>query len=330
MTDLSVSVVIVNWNGGTYLLDCLHKLKAQTLAPSRILVMDNGSTDGSCEAAERVPGVTVKRLSANLGFAAANNRAIEECDTDLVALLNPDAFPEPDWLEQLVDAAKTRPDVASFGSRQMLHGFENILDGTGDIYHISGVAWRDRHGFTVQPDVDLIPKEIFCPCAAAALYRRDVWLASGGFDEDFFCYVEDVDLGFRLRILGYQSLYVPSAVVNHVGAATSGGHHSEFAVYHGHRNLVWAFIKNMPGLLFWLLLPVHLTLNMITLAHFALRGHGGVMLKAKVDALKNVPAFWLKRRQIQARRRASIQDIWRMLDKRLSTSRSVTYSRPEP
>jgi GT2 family glycosyltransferase len=139
----------------------------------------------------------------------------------------------------------------------------------------------------------------------------------GGFDEDFFCYAEDVDLGFRLRLAGHRCLLVPDAVVRHVGSATTGGQKSDFAVYHGHRNLVWTYMKNMPGALFWLFLPLHILLNLVTVLWFSLRGQGRVIMRAKRDALCDLPRMWRKRREIQRARRAPVGEIWRALDKRL-------------
>lgn len=323
MDDAEITVVIVNWNGGDMLEQCMTSLMRQSRCPSRILVIDNDSADGSADRVRHFEGVEVRSAGANLGFARANNLAIRECDTDFVALLNPDAFPDTDWLASLLRAARAYPDVAAFGSRQMVHGTENTLDGIGDVYHFSGLIWRDGHGRS-RSEADDVNGEIFSPCAGAALYRRDALVDVGGFDEDYFCYVEDVDLGFRLRLAGYKSMYVADSVVHHVGSACSGGQHSDFAVYHGHRNLVWAFVKNMPGALFWILLPAHLLLNVVTLMHFALRGQGAVMLRAKRDALRGIPSAWRKRRGIQARRRASVLDIWRVLDKRLIPSRRLS------
>ncbi len=315
-----VTAIVVNWNGGQLLEESLRGLTRQSLPPARILVIDNGSTDGSAELAEKIPGVTVRKTGENLGFAAGNNRALEECDTEFVALLNPDALPDPDWLANLVAAAEAYPDAASFGSRQMMHGEPDRLDGIGDVYHFSGAVWRDRYG-RVQREEDTVAKEIFCACAAAVLYRRDALLDVGGFDEDFFCYVEDVDLGFRLRLAGYTSRYVPDAVVHHVGSACTGGQNSDFSVYHGHRNLVWAFIKNMPGFLFWVLLPAHILLNLVAIGHFIKHGQAQVILRSKWDALKGIAKMWRKRRTIQANRRAKIADIWRALGKRIPKRR---------
>lgn len=313
---MSVAVIIVNYNSGALLAECLRHLELQTIQPESVLVVDNASFDESADSLQGFLDVIVLKMKSNLGFAAGNNRALAKCDTEFVALLNPDAFPEPDWLEQLLNAAKTNPSVAMFGSRQLCHENPEILDGIGDIYHMSGLVWRQRHGKRQQA-TDLASREVFSPCAAAALYRRQALMDAGGFDEDYFCYVEDVDLGFRLRLAGHKAMYVPDAIVRHVGSATSGGQHSNFSVYHGHRNLVWTYVKNMPGILFWLLLPLHLALNILTVIWFTIRGKGKVVLWAKLDAIKGLPKAWVKRTQIQAARRATVRDIWQVLDKRL-------------
>lgn len=317
----SVSVVIVNWNSGKLLNQCLSCLERQTVTPLQIFVVDNASSDNSVQNIKITDRVIVCPMSENLGFAKGNNRAIAQCTGDFVALLNPDAFPEPDWLEQLLKEALRYPDVAVFGSRQLCDHDHAILDGTGDIYHMSGLMLRGRYGARQQAD-DLVGREIFCPCAAAALYRRDALIEVGGFDEDFFCYAEDVDLGFRLRLAGNKARYVPQAIVYHVGSATTGGKHSDFAVYHGHRNLVWTYVKNMPGWLFWLMLPLHLALNAVTVLRFGISGQGAVILRAKRDALLGLPAAWRKRTDIQRRRTIPVSAIWKVLDKRLFRTHS--------
>jgi GT2 family glycosyltransferase len=153
------------------------------------------------------------------------------------------------------------------------------------------------------------------------LYRRQALVGVGRFDEDYFCYVEDVDLGFRLRLAGHKALYVPDAVVHHIGSATTGGQQSDFVVYHGHRNVVWTFVKDMPGLLFWLLLPLHVLMNLASILWFALRGRGGVILRAKRDALLGLPKMWRKRQAIQAARTATMREMWRMMGKQVFPAR---------
>lgn len=312
MSSSRITVIVVNFNSGQLLRQCVARLLEQSHRPARILVMDNGSSDNSAKNIAEMPGVTVRYLGENLGFAAANNRALAECTTELVALLNPDAFAEPGWLAHLVATAEARPDVAAFGCRQMMHGVSGVLDGIGDIYHVSGLVRRRGYGRLQHPDDD-VPTEIFSACAGAALYRRQALEEVGGFDEDYFCYVEDVDLGFRLRLAGYTCLYVPDAIVHHVGSASSGGRHSDFALYHGHRNLVWTFFKDMPLPLLLAFLPLHFLLNVLSVVIFTARGNGSVLIKSKWDAVRGIPSILRKRRAIMQGRRASSLAILRVL-----------------
>jgi GT2 family glycosyltransferase len=257
-------------------------------------------------------------LDLNAGFARGNNLAIEAAsvESEWIALINPDAFVEPRWLEELLLAAETNPGFDVFGSKLLNAVDPTLQDGAGDAYHISGLVWRVGHGMPL-PVFTENQSEIFSACAAAALYRRSALRQIGGFDEDYFCYVEDVDLGFRLRLAGYRCLYVPESVALHVGSGTTGGQHSDFALYHGHRNLVWTYVKNMPGMMFWLLLPLHILLNWVTIISFVFRGKGKVILRAKRDALLGLPKMWRKRQLIQKNRVASKAGIWQCLDKRL-------------
>ncbi len=149
-----------------------------------------------------------------------------------------------------------------------------------------------------------VDTEVFAPCAAAALYRRKAFDEVGGFDEQYFCYFEDVDLGFRLRLGGHKCVYVHSAIVEHVSSALSG-YRSDFAVYHGERNAVWTFFKNMPSGLLWLYLPQHLLLNLAALIYYPWRGQGRVVLRAKFDACRGLGDVLKRRKLVQRSRRAS-------------------------
>jgi len=308
-----VSVVVVNYNGGSLLNDCLRSLRDQTYPIERIFVMDNGSSDGSLASSDTYPNLEKVALGFNYGFAEGNNLAFERCETEFVALLNPDAVADPRWIQELVEAAEAHPEAGAFGSRQMQHGSESILDGTGDVYHASGLVWRRRYGKPVSPG-DLQAGSVFSACGGAAFYRTAAIKAVGGFDRRFFCYVEDVDLGFRLQLAGWPCRYVPSALVHHVGGASTGGARSDFSLYHGHRNVVWTFVKNMPGLLFWLLLPAHVAMNIVTLIVFAARGYGRIIVKAKYDAVRGLPEVIRSRKAVQAGRRAGVLEIWKRLD----------------
>lgn len=313
-----VTVVIVNFNGGANVLRCLESLARQTTPPERIILIDNSSGDDSLAACRALVAAepslasrtTVDALHENVGFAAACNRGLAAADTPLVALLNPDAFPEPGWLGALLAAAAAHPESAAFGSRQMQAGRPGVLDGIGDRWHVSGLAWREGHGRPLRP-ADLEAREIFSPCAAAALYRRTEALAAGGFDEDYFCFGEDVDLGFRLRLAGHAIRYVPEAVVEHVGGASSEG---RLATYLGHRNLLWTLVKNTPGPLLPAALLAHLSQSIFLGVLLGSRGRGGAFARAKWDALAGLGKFWRKRRGVQASRRVSTWQILRRLD----------------
>ena len=311
-----VTVVIVNWNGERFLDHCLSALLAQTVAPHEIILVDNASSDASLDIVRRFPSVRLLAQNENLGFARGNNLALEAAvaESEWIALLNPDAFVEPHWLEGLLSAARDYPAFDVFGSKLVNAADPAVLDGAGDAYHFCGLVWRTGHGVPVSEGADET-REMFSPCAAAAMYRRTALQRVGGFDEDFFCYIEDVDMGFRLRLHGYRCLYVPQSVAHHVGSGTTGGQHGDFASYHGHRNLVWTFVKDMPGWLFWLFLPVHLALNIITVVWFSFRGQGKLILKAKLDAVRGLPRMWRKRRVIQRERVATVGEIWAHLSK---------------
>lgn len=325
-----VTVIIVNWNGERFLDRCLSALLAQTVAPHEVILVDNASSDASLNIVQRFPSVRVLAHNRNLGFARGNNLAIKAAavESEWIALLNPDAFVEPYWLEALLSAAGAHPTFDVFGSKLVDAADTAILDGTGDAYHMSGLMWRMGHG-THAPSFSEHPHEIFSPCAAAAMYRRNALQEVGGFDDDFFCYAEDVDLGFRLRLAGYRSLYVPAAVAHHVGSGTTGGQHSDFSVYHGHRNLVWVYVKNMPGMLFWALAPLHLAMNLATLVVFILRGQCRTILRAKWDAIKGLPTMWRKRQRIQSTRVATTHEIWQLMDKRILPSRHHSAGKVE-
>lgn len=322
-SETKVTVIIVNWNGELFLERCLAGLMAQTVPPHEIILVDNASSDRSVEIARQFSGIQIMLLDQNTGFARGNNLAIKAAseESEWIALINPDAFADPCWLDKLLAATLANPKFDFFGSKLVNAVDPALVDGAGDSYHVSGLVWRMGHGTSVST-LAQNECEVFSPCAAAALYRRSALCEIGGFDEDYFCYVEDVDLGFRLRLAGYRCLYIPQSVVRHVGSGTTGGQHSDFALYYGHRNLVWTFVKDMPGILFWLLLPLHVSLNLGSIIWFVLRGRGGVILRAKGDALLGLPKVWRKRQFILKSRVASIGEIWRQLDKRMIITKS--------
>ena len=311
-----ITVIIVTWNSAAYLSRCLECLGAQTLKDFEVVIVDNGSTDGSMDGVEDhwfALRLRVERLGENKGYAAANNLGAHLARGQWLALLNSDAFPEPDWLEELFKAAENNPEFSFFASRQLQANAPSLLDGAGDAVHISGLAWRRFAGWPAA-QFGLKAEEVFSPCAAAAFYSRQAFLQLGGFDEDFFSYHEDVDLGFRLRLQGFRSLYVPDAIVKHVGSATIGAQ-SDFALYHWQRNYIWSFVQNMPFTLLWEAFPAHLMSIFIYQINYTLRGRGIILWKAKMDALRGLPHALRKRREIQKNRKVSDLEILRTMER---------------
>lgn len=313
-----VSVIIVSWNSAKYLTRCLDCLVKQTFQDFEVIVIDNGSLDDATVGLEeKYSGLLlrVERLPSNVGFARANNLGAQLARGKWLALLNADAFAEPDWLEKTLEAASQHPEFTFFTSRQIQADQPDLLDGSGDEYHSSGLAWRRYYSYPAK-DYGLKEEEVFSACGAAAVYKREDFIRVGGFDERFFSYFEDVDLGFRLRLDGGRCLYVPQAVVQHVGSASSGKR-SDFVVYHGHRNLVWTFFKNMPAGLFWRYLPLHLLMNVFFILSFFFKGQGSAILRAKRDAIYHLPAIIRMRRQIQGTRKIPARQIWQVMNREL-------------
>lgn len=310
-----ISVVIVCWNNAAHLPRCLKSLSEQTFTGFEVLIVDNGSTDGGVdELPDRYPKLhlRVERLETNRGFAAANNVGARLARGDWLALLNADAFPEPGWLESLLKAADQFPERHFFSSRQLQAGDPSCLDGEGDAYHVSGMVWRRNYGLPAYPARG--PEEVFSACGAAAMFRRQEFLDAGGFDESYFAYLEDIDLGFRLRLAGARCLFVPGAVVHHVGSASTGKS-SDFAVYHGYRNRIWTFFKDMPAPLFWRCLPLHAAAMLLFLGLYARGGQGKTALRALRDALAGLPAVLAKRRQVQAKAAVGWRDLRAVMSK---------------
>ncbi len=273
-------VVIVAYNAGAHLQRCVDALERQSFGDYEAIIWDNASSDDAVERLQVGPRVRIERCGENLGFAVANNRAAALSKAPFIVALNPDAFPEPDWLERLIGAAETY-SAEAVASLQLSDDDPDILDGAGDCMSIAGIGWRGgySHARSTAPTE---PVEVFAACAAAALYRRETFEALGGFEERFFCYYEDVDLGFRLRLGGGRCVLEPRAIVRHVGSASSD-QVSGFAEYHGTRNRLWTFLRDMPTILMPIALPAHI----LIIAYVMLRSSSREMWDARWRGLKD-------------------------------------------
>ncbi len=302
------SVIIVNYNGGDYLQMAVDSLEHQTFRNFETWIVDNDSSDTSMELLDlsRHDNAQVIMAGRNTGFAEGNNIAARRAAGEWIVLLNCDATAEPDWLEVLNKAIHDYPDTAMFASTQLRMDDPTQMDGAGDSYTVYGFAWR---GGYLQPDSTRPALgECFSPCGASAAYRRDVFMEVGGFEERFFCYMEDVELAFRLRMLGEHCLFLPHAVVHHKGGGLSG-EKSEFSVVHGARNRVWTYVGNMPALLLILTLPMHALLTLYLLVWYARKPFGRYVWKGLKLGLADAWNFRKSRKSFRKNRKVS---LWKL------------------
>lgn len=308
------SVLILYWNSQRYLHDCLQALQNQDFKDFEIILLDNGSPEPlPDDVLKDFPGLPIRflRESRNLGFAAGNNLAAGHASGQYLVLLNSDAFPQPNWLTVIHEGAIAHPGC-SFASKQIMANEPDRLDGEGDNYHASGLVWRRSYGRELSKS-STSPREVFSACGAAAAYPRSAYEAVNGFDERYFAYVEDIDLGFRLRLIGVPCVYLPKAVVYHVGSGSTKVR-SDLAVYHGQRNLVWTFVKDMPSPLIWLLLPCHILANLLQLCVSVLRRQGKIAWRAKRDAVAALGEIMKVRKEIQQKRSSSVWSLIKAMD----------------
>jgi GT2 family glycosyltransferase len=270
---MKATVVIPNYNGIRYLQNCLDSLRHQNCRDFHILLIDNGSTDGSVAlAAEHYPEAELVCFETNRGFCEAVNEGIRRSCTPYVILLNNDTICEPDFVSGLIDAMEAHPDSFSCASRMVMMQDENRMDNGGDYYCALGWAYACGKGRPVSRY--LKQREIFSACAGAAIYRRSVFDEIGLFDEVHFAYLEDVDVAYRARIAGYRNYYEPSAVVHHVGSATSGSVYNEFKIRHSSRNSIYLIYKNMPLAQIILNLPFLVIGFLVKAVFFTQKGYG--------------------------------------------------------
>lgn len=316
----AVSVIIVNYNGGEWLKRSVESVLAQTLQNFECFIIDNASIDESMKSInslnlEADGRFHIIHADENLGFAKGNNLAAQRAKAQWIALLNPDAFAHTDWLEQLLHATTLAPNVTMVGSRQNMALEPGILDGLGDYYHFTGLAWRAGFGHTASARAIPDYHEAFAPCAAASLYHRETFQRLGGFDERFFCYHEDVDIGYRFRLAGGICVQNNKAIVDHVSSGISG-RASDFAVYHGTRNRFWTFIKNTPSPIFPLLAPFHIALNLALLTWARFRpGRFAPTWRGVKDGLKGMGEVWKDRKAVQTTRTISSLALLKRLAK---------------
>ena len=303
-----ISVIVLNYNGKGFLNSCLSSLASQTYSDFEVIVVDNGSRDGSPEyIEENYPWVRLAKNDENLGFAGGTNVGIRAAKGEFVITLNNDSRADSRFIEELIKPMAD-PEVGVCAAKMLFP--DGRINSAGICISRSGAAW-DRGMFEPDRGQYEFVEEVFGACAGAALYRREMLDEIGLFDEDFFLYLEDVDLAFRARLAGWKCLYVPGArVIHHHGGTAGVG--SDLAVYYGNRNIVWYPIKDFPFRLLITSLPFIVARNLAVIPYYALRGQGGVILKSKLDALKGVVKMMEKRKDVV--RRADYSHINRFVE----------------
>ncbi|MBO4266952.1 MAG: glycosyltransferase family 2 protein [Lachnospiraceae bacterium] len=266
-----VTVIIPNYNGIQYLGECLDSLEKQTMSAD-IIVVDNASTDGSLDILSGYPDIKLIKLDSNFGFCRAVNEGIAATKTKYLILLNNDTKPEPDFVEELYKAIDAHPDTFSVASRMIQMNDPDRIDSAGDLYCALGWAFSlGKDGSLSRYNRESV---IFSACAGAAIYRKDLFEEIGYFDELHFSYLEDVDVGYRARIMGYVNRYTPKAVVYHAGSGTTGSRYNPFKVRLAARNSWYVIYKNMPTLQILINLPFFLIGFGLKALFFILKGYG--------------------------------------------------------
>lgn len=293
---MEVSVVIPNFNGIAFLDSVLASLEGQTLSNFEVILVDNGSTDGSCSfVTANYPWVHLIELSENFGFCGAVNAGIRAAKAPYVLLLNNDTEVKEDFVEEMLAAIRRHKNAFSCGARMVQYHDRDRLDDVGNYYCALGWSFargrgKDIHAYETED-------KIFSACAGAAIYRKKIIEKIGYFDEEHFAYLEDTDIGYRARIYGYENWYAPKAIVYHVGSGTSGSRYNQFKTRYSSRNNIYLIYKNMPLLQIILNLPFLAVGFLIKFLFFAIKGMG----KEYAAGIKNGFSISMKNQKVPFR-----------------------------
>jgi GT2 family glycosyltransferase len=288
-----ISVIIVNYNGLHFLDACLSSLSRQTFRDFEIILVDNASDDGSVEYIQsRYPVVRIVINKENHGFAGGINDGIRVARGDSILTLNNDTIADPQFLENIVKGME-HDEVGMCAAKMMLA--DGRINSAGICISRSGAAW-DRGMFEEDTGKFDTPEEVFGPCAGAALYRKTMLDGIGLFDEDFFLFMEDVDLAFRARMAGWKCMYAPLARIIHIHGGTAG-YKSDISIYYGNRNLLWYVLKNFPIKMIVMFSPWIIGRNLSIVPYYIVKGRGLVIIRAKIDSFTGIWKIVKKRKK---------------------------------
>jgi GT2 family glycosyltransferase len=329
LTSPLVSAIVVNWNGGAMLLEALASLFAQTWPRLEVILVDNGSTDGSADQARRCFGdrIAIIRNATNQGYARGNNVGFRAAKGEWIFLLNSDAVCDPDAVAELMRFVADKPDVGQLACRVVRADQPHVFDSVGLLLYPDGVCrargWQEKD----QGQYDRA-EEVLAPHGCACALRRTMLDRVGVFDEDFFCYLEDLDLGVRAQLAGWKCWYVPDALVRHRKSATAGNY-SVFKAYHVERNRLYCLWKWMPR--FLVFVSPLFTLNRYALQGYAAYTHQGLsadfvkeyslarlavlLVQARLAALCRLPKMLRKRKAIRGMRTITVREWYGLISR---------------
>ena len=282
---MKVTIIIPNYNGKHFLKACLQSLELQTFKDFHTIVVDNASTDGSeAYIHSHFPTVSVISLDKNYGFSRTVNEGIKRASSPYVILLNNDTVVDKRFVAEMVYAIEQSPLLFSVSSKMIQMNQPDAMDNGGNLYTLFG--WSIHYGEGLNPSSLYQPAPIFAACAGAAIYRCDTFKEIGYFDESFFAYLEDMDIGFRAKIFGYNNSFCPTAIVHHIGSGTTGSKYNALKVRLSARNNLWLIYKNLTPLQFVLNLPF-LSFGFVTkFFYFCRKGFGKEYLSGLIEGWK--------------------------------------------
>jgi len=283
---MKVSIVTPSFNGQKYLKVCLDSLSKQLFKEFEMIIVDNASIDGSCEfISENNPEVKLISLAENYGFSKAVNEGIKNSNGEYVVLLNNDIEADIYWLENLVKSIEQDKNIFSCSSKMINYHNRNLIDDAGDNFNILGWAYKRGEGKNISKFTN--GSKVFSSCAGAAIYRRSVFDEIGYFDENFFAYLEDVDICYRAKIHGYQNTYCSDAIIYHVGSATTGSKYNKIKARLVSRNNVYLIYKNMPSIQILINFPTIFIGMIIKLIFYYKRGLGKEYFYGIIEGFSN-------------------------------------------
>ena len=305
---MQISVIIPNWNGMKFIGMCLDSLNQSDFYSYEVIVIDNGSVDGSREMIEKdYPLVRLIKNPKNMGFAVACNQGIKAAKGKYISLLNNDIEVESNWLTNLYEGMERHPECGMGTTKMMFLDQRDVFYNTGDLFHAWSAGGGRGQG---EKDIGQYEKEdyVFGACAGAGIYRRDFFEKVGVFDEDFFIFAEDVDINMRGQLQGFKCVYLPKAKVYHIGTATVGLYSDRY-IYLCKRNDIFVLIRNYSLKLYFKYIWTILHHQINDIKYFTYRGQGVVLFKSKLDVFKMLIPMLIRRFSIQKSRTVTDKKI---------------------